>query len=229
MEPSSGGIGASGTSGPDRRIEDRGTGRIESGGEINLMGLGTNLMANTNEDFPPDIGAAAFPLPPVALSTPPAQGTFGYSLRQNPLPNTQIDFSEVVRQREISEQHRLAYSWHKIANYVATETQQLRTCLHTNWDILSARKMVESVTLAWKSFEEIHTRYLPCINQSKRLQVVEERFRSLKETVTTLFEQEEQMRMEHEAHKQDDKFLSKVRGHKAALCPQRHHPVRKRS
>lgn len=209
MEPSSGGIGASRTSGPDRRIEDRGTGRIESGGEINLMGLGTNLMANTNEDFPPDIGAAAFPLPPVALSTPPAQGTFGYSLRQNPLPNTQIDFSEVVRQREISEQHRLAYSWHKIANYVATETQQLRTCLHTNWDILSARKMVESVTLAWKSFEEIHTRYLPCINQSKRLQVVEERFRSLKETVTTLFEQEEQMRMEHEAHKQDDEMSVK--------------------
>lgn len=65
MDPSSGGIGASKPCGPDRRIEDRGTGRIESGGEINLMGLGTNLMANTNEDFPPDIGAAAFPLPPV--------------------------------------------------------------------------------------------------------------------------------------------------------------------
>ncbi|KAL9953248.1 hypothetical protein ACROYT_G040634 [Oculina patagonica] len=148
-------------SGLDRRIEDRGTGRIESGGEINLMGLGTNLMVNTNEDFPPDIGTgAAFPLPPVALTPLPAQVAFGDSLHQNPLPNTQIDFSEVVRQREISEQHRLAYSWNKIANYVATEIQQLHTCLHSNWDTLSARKMVESVTLAWKSFEEIHTSYM---------------------------------------------------------------------
>ena len=59
MDPSSGGIGESKTSGPERGTEDRGTGRIESGGEINLMDLGTNLMANTNEDFPVDIGAAA--------------------------------------------------------------------------------------------------------------------------------------------------------------------------
>ena len=205
MDPSSDGK----TSGPDRRIEDRGTDRIESGGEINLMGLGTNLAANTNEDFPSDIGAAAFPLPPVVLSPSPAQGAFGYSLRRNPLPNTQIDFSEVVRQREISEQHKLAHSWNKIANYVASETQQLHTCLHANWDIVSARKMVESVTLAWKSFEEIHTMYFPCINQRKRLQEVQEKFRSLKETVTTLFEQEEQMRMEHEAHKQDDEVSVK--------------------
>lgn len=80
MEPLSGGIGALSTSGPERRIEDQGTGLIESGGEINLMGLGANLMAKTNEDFPPDIGAATFPLPPVALNPPPAQGTFGYSI-----------------------------------------------------------------------------------------------------------------------------------------------------
>ena len=86
------------TGGPDHRTEDRGTGQIESGGEINLMGLGTNLMANTNEDFPVDIGASAFALPPEVLSPPPARGAFGYSLHQNPLPNTQIDFSEVIRQ-----------------------------------------------------------------------------------------------------------------------------------
>ena len=57
-------------SGPDSGTEDRGTGRIESGGEINLMGLRTNLMANTNEDFPVDIGAAAFVLPLEVLSPP---------------------------------------------------------------------------------------------------------------------------------------------------------------
>lgn len=209
MEPSSGGIEDSKTSGPDRGTEDRGTGRIESGGEINLMGLGTNLMANTNEDFPVDIGAAAFALPLEVLSPPPARGAFGYSLRQNPLPNTQIDFSEVIRQREISEQHRLASSWSKIADYVATETQQLHKCLYTNWDVLSARQMVESVTRAWKSFEEIHSRYLPCINQRKRLQEVEGRFRSLKETVISLFEQEERMRMDYEAPKHDDEISVK--------------------
>ena len=35
MEPSSGGIGDLKSSGPDRGTKDRGTGRIESGGEIN--------------------------------------------------------------------------------------------------------------------------------------------------------------------------------------------------
>ena len=65
-------LGTLKTSGPDCRTEDQGTGRIESGGEINLMGLGTNLMANTNEDFPVDIRAAAFALPHEVLSPPPA-------------------------------------------------------------------------------------------------------------------------------------------------------------
>ena len=106
---------------------------------------------------------------------------------------------------------------------------KLSNCLYTNWDVLSARQMVESVTRARKSFEEIHSRCLPCINQRKRLQEVEERFRSLKETIISLFEQEERMRMDHEAPKHDHEISVKVRSHKAVLCPLRHHLVRKRS
>jgi len=54
---------------------------------------------------------------------PPTQGAFGgYSLRRDPLPNTQIDFSEVACQQEISEKQRLACSWNKVANYVEAET-----------------------------------------------------------------------------------------------------------
>ena len=57
------------------------------------------------------------------------QGAVGYSLRQDPLPNKQIDFSEVVHQREISEQRRLASLWNKESKEVASETQQLQTLL----------------------------------------------------------------------------------------------------
>lgn len=115
-----------------------------------------SLSVKANQDFPLDIGVTAFPLPSADLNPPSALEAFGYSLRQDPLPNTQIDFSEVLRQKGISEQHRLANSWNKVARYVAAEAQQLRTCLYTNWDPSSAQKMVESLTLAWNSFEAIH-------------------------------------------------------------------------
>ena len=83
------------------------------------------------------------------------------------------------------------------------------TCLYTNGDVLSARQMVECVTRAWKSFEEIHSRYLPGINQRKRLQEVEERFRSLKEAIISLFEQGERIRTDHGAPKHDDEISVK--------------------
>ena len=140
-------------SGLDRGIVDGGTDQHDPGLEINSVNAGINLPVYASQDLPLDIGITASTLPFV-VNPPPTQRAFeGYSLRKDPPPNTQIDFSEIARQREISKKQRLASSWNKVANYVEAETQQLRTCLYSNWDPVSARKRVDSLNLAWKSFE----------------------------------------------------------------------------
>ncbi|KAK2551974.1 hypothetical protein P5673_026971 [Acropora cervicornis] len=129
----------------------------------------------------------------------------GYSLRKDPPPNTQIDFSEIARQREISEKQRLASSWNKAANYVEAETQKLRTCLYSNCDPVSARKRVDSLNLAWKSFEATHAKYVPGIQERKHLQQAEQRFKSLQDSMNDLIEEcERQVKFEQEANKCDD-------------------------
>ena len=128
-----------------------------------------------------------------------AKGAVGYSLRQDPVPNTQIDFGELVYQREISEQRRLASLWNKESKEVAFETQQLQTLLYTNWEHLSARKIVDRLAIIWKSFETVHSKYLPGIRDSKRLQEVQQRFKSLKEQMMfTIEECETQIRTDQE-------------------------------
>ena len=120
------------TGGLDHGIVDGGTDQLDPGLEISLVNAGINLPVDASQDLPLDIGITASTLP-FAVNPPPTQRAFeGYSLRRNPHPNTQIDFSEVARQRKISERQRLASSWNKVANYVETETQQLRTCLYSN-------------------------------------------------------------------------------------------------
>ncbi|PFX12233.1 hypothetical protein AWC38_SpisGene23847 [Stylophora pistillata] len=88
-----------GIGGVDHRIVDRGVDQVDSGLEINQMDPGMSLSVKANQDFPLDIGFTAFSLPSNDLNPPSAVEAFGYSLRQDPLPNTQIDFSEVLRQK----------------------------------------------------------------------------------------------------------------------------------
>jgi len=65
--------------------------------------------------------------------------------------------------------------------------------------------MVDSLALAWKSFEATHTKYLPSIQERKRLQQVEESFKSLQGSMDALIEEcEKQMKTDQETHGCDD-------------------------
>ena len=134
-------------SGLDGEIVDGGTDQLDPGLEMNFLNAEINLPVYASQNLPLDIGITASTLP-FAVNPPPTQRAFeGYSLLKDPPPNSQIDFGEVARQREISEKQRLASSWNKVANYVGAETQQLRTCLYLNWDPVAVRKMVDSLKL----------------------------------------------------------------------------------
>lgn len=113
-------------SGLDRGIVDGGTDQLDPGLEINLVNAGINLPVYASQDLPLDIGITASTLP-FAVNPPSPQRAFeGYSLPKDPHPNTQSDFNEVTRQREISEKHRLASSWNKVANYATAHLSLLR-------------------------------------------------------------------------------------------------------
>lgn len=65
--------------------------------------------------------------------------------------------------------------------------------------------MVDSLNFVWKSFEATYVKYLPGIQERKRLQQVEQRFKSLQELMNDLIEEcEKQMKSEQETHKCDD-------------------------
>ena len=95
-------------SGLDRGIVDGGTDQRDPGLEINLVNAGINLPVYARQDLPLDIGITASSLPFV-VNPPPTKRAFeGYSLGNDLPPNTQIGFSEVTRQREISEKQKLS-------------------------------------------------------------------------------------------------------------------------
>lgn len=80
---------------------DQGIHQVDSGLEINQMDPGVNLAVKASQNLPLDIGVTTFSLPSAVINLPSAQGAFEYSLHQDPLTNTQIDFSEVARQKGI--------------------------------------------------------------------------------------------------------------------------------
>ena len=125
--------------------------------------------------------ASPQPMFPVVPRPQNTKQTIGYFLREKSLPNTQIDFGEIMRQQRVSEQRKLAVSWTKTCKEVESETQRLRTCLYTTWEASSALEMVNSLEVLWKSFESIHSQYVFGIKETKRLEEVKSRFALLKE------------------------------------------------
>ena len=64
-----------------------------SGLDRGIVDGGTDQHGHASQDLPLDIGVTASTLPFV-VNPPPIQRAFeGYSLRMDPPPNTQIDFS----------------------------------------------------------------------------------------------------------------------------------------
>ena len=151
-----------------------------------------------------DTVVTALPQPmfPAATRPQPTPQAVGYSLREKPLPNTQIDFGEIMRQQRVSEQHKLAASWCKTSKEVECETLRLKTCHYTTWDLTSALEMVNNLEVLWKSFESIHLQYVIGIKEAKRLEEVKARFNAIKEEMTNaVTECQKQMEIDQAAER----------------------------
>ena len=165
-----------------------------------------------------DTVVTALPQPmfPAATRLQPTPQTVGYSLREKPLPNTQIDFGEIMRQQRVSEQHKLAASWSKTSKEVESETLRLKTCLYTTWDLTSALEMVNNLEVLWKSFESIHLQYVIGINESKRLEEVKARFDVIKEEMTNaVTECQKQMEIDQAAERLLNDHNSSIKSDKS--------------
>ena len=164
-----------------------------------------------------DTVVTASPQPMFLVAPRPqnTQQTIGYFLREKPLPNTQIDFGEIMRQQRVSEQRKVAASWAKTCKEAESETQRLRTCLYTTWEASSALEMLNSLEVLWKSFESIHFEYVFGIKETKRLEEVKSRFALLKEKMAnTVTECQKQIEIDQATERllRDDQSSIKVTG-----------------
>ena len=76
------------------------------------------------------------------------------------------------------------------------------------------------MNLAWKSFEATHAKYVPGIQERKRLQQVEQRFKSLQESMNDLIEEcERQGKFEQETHKCDDGISVSGKSRQSSTSP----------
>ena len=120
-----------------------------------------------------------------------------------------------MRQQRVSERRKLAASWAKTCKEVESETQRLRTCLYTTWEASSTLEMVNSLEVLWKSFESIHSQYVFCIKETKRLEEVKSRFALLKEEMANaVTECQKQIEIDQVTEKllRDDQSSIKVTG-----------------
>lgn len=194
-----------GMAGSERRTLDRGPQFPDDDMELTDIYAGIDglmLGQHSSYDFP-QFTDDLFSRPRADEPPPTGQdrGATGYNLRTQRPRNTTVDFDEFDRQREISEQRRLAALWANAARDIEAETRKLQNNVYSLWDPTSAVKNVNKLTSIWKSFEELHPIYLNGIKDRRRLEFVEVKFRELKENMTHIIE-ECRMQMQPERQRQ---------------------------
>lgn len=210
-----------GMDGSERRNLDRGAQFPDDDMDLTGINAGINglmIGQQTGYDFPqfsaPIGDLFSRPMADEPLATGHDQGATGYNLRSQRPRNTAIDFDEFDRQREMSEQRRLAALWANAARDIEAETHKLQSNVYSAWDPTSAIRNVDKLMSLWKSFEELHPVYLNGIKDRKRLEFVEAKYRELKESVTQII-QECRMQMRTERQQEpppDDNFSVKSFG-----------------
>ncbi|XP_031550293.1 uncharacterized protein LOC116287752 [Actinia tenebrosa] len=170
---------------------------------------GLTLGQHAGYDFPEFAAPIDDFVLPLKANEPPStgqdHGATGYDFRSYRPQNTAIDLDEFDRQREMSEQRRLAALWANAAREIEAETNKLKNNTYFLWDPSSAIENVDKVTALSESFEDLHPVFLNGIKDRKRLEFVEVKYRELKESMMHII-QECRMRMQtdRQGQAQDD-------------------------
>ena len=101
-------------------------------------------------------------------------------LRSRPPPSTRVDFEEFERQRDSREQRSTAMLWTNVCKEIENLLKVIPSKLHASQSPEETKKMVDLLSEKWKTLEELHTKYLAGINETERLDTVQNRYSNLK-------------------------------------------------
>ena len=104
----------------------------------------------------------------------------GPLLRPRPPPNTHVDFEELERQKDSREQRSTAMLWTNVCKEIENLLKVIPSRLHASQSPEEIKKIVDLLSEKWEALEELHTKYLPGINERKRLEEVQNRYSNLK-------------------------------------------------
>ena len=167
--------------------------RLESGMDRGLPGL---PIQEPVESYITSLGGNISPSIITTAVTGPLSATGQadrYVLRPRPPRNTRVDFTELERQRESREQRGIAMLWTNVSREIDDLLQEIQTKIYDNPSPVGAKKTIDRLSEKWKAVEGLHRKYLPGINESKRLERVQNRYATLKHEMQDMVDEFENM------------------------------------
>ena len=165
-------------SGLDRGLPDR---RIQDSVASHITTLGENIVS------PPVITSG------VNGPLSSTRGITSHVLHPRPAPNTHVDFTEMDRQRESREQRSIAMLWTNISKEIDSLLQEIQTKIYVNPSPMGAKKTIDRLSEKWKALEGLHIKYLSGINERKHLELVQNRYASLKHGIQDIVDEFQRM------------------------------------
>ena len=104
----------------------------------------------------------------------------GPLLRSRPPPNTRVDFEELERQKASREQRSTAMLWTNVCKEIERLLNVIPSKLHASQSPEEIKKIVDLLSEKWEALEGLHAKYLPGINERKRLEEVQNCYSNLK-------------------------------------------------
>ena len=101
-------------------------------------------------------------------------------LRPRPPSSSRVDFEELERQKDSREQRSTVMLGTNVCKEIENLLKVIPSKLHASRSPEETKNIIDLLSEKWKALEELHTKYLPGINERKRLEEVQNRYSNLK-------------------------------------------------
>ena len=99
----------------------------------------------------------------------------GSLLRSRAPPGTRVNFEELEWQKDSREQRSKAMLWTNVCKETENILKVIPSNLRASQSPEEIKEIVDLLSERWKALEELHMKYLPGINERKRLEEVQNR------------------------------------------------------
>ena len=101
-------------------------------------------------------------------------------LRPRPPPSSRVDLEELEQEKDSREQRSTTKLWTNVCKEIENLLNVIPSKLHPSRSPEETKNIIDLLSEKRKALEELHTKYLPGINERKRLEEVQNRYSNLK-------------------------------------------------